>query len=369
MRPVVLHVVEALEAGVARHVVDLVRHTTDVHHEVALPSRRVGWDTDRRAAGHLRDAGAKLHLVEMRRSPLRPENVGALATLVRLIRSRKPDVVHGHSSIGGALGRVASWPTPARRVYTPNGVNPSRAIVAVERRLGRITDRLVAVSESEASLIRELRIVDPARVVVIENGISSTLPAPAPDLRSQLGVPAGAPLVATVGRLVPQKAPEVFVRACAYVAERRPDAHFAVVGSGPLRPLVVDEIARHAHLEGRIHLLGAVPDAAALMPQFDVFVLTSRFEGCPYSALEAMRAGVPVVLTDVAGNRDVIESGVSGLLAVDAASVGAAVGRLIEDGNLRLRTAEHAKQRVRDRFDVEQMGRSLRDLYVALALR
>lgn len=366
VKPVVLHVVEALEAGVARHVVDVVRNTNGATHEVALPSKRVGWETDERAAAALVDAGARLHVVEMRRSPPRPENIRALLQLARLVRRLRPSVVHGHSSIGGALGRLASWGTPARRVYTPNGVNTSKPIVAVERRLGRLTDVLIAVSESEAAVVSRLGLVAPDRLQVVVNGIDVALPPPAPDLRAQLGLSPDVPLVGSIGRLVPQKAPEEFVRACATVAVERPDTHFVHVGTGPLAGALDAAIAAHS-LEHRFHALGPVAGAACLVGQLDVFVLTSRFEGCPYSALEAMRAGIPVVLTDVAGNRDVIEHGASGLLAPDAAGVARAVTGLLADAAARRKIGEAGRERLRQRFDVRQMGEALSDLYTRLA--
>lgn len=366
MKPVVLHVVEALEAGVARHVVDVVRHAHGATHEVALPSRRVGWDTDEAAAGALRDAGATLHIVEMRRSPARPQNATALVQLRRLVRRRRPHVVHGHSSVGGALGRLAAWGTPARRVYTPNGVNASRAIATVERRLGRLTDRLVAVSDSEAQVVAELRLVPEDRIAVIVNGIEITKPAGHGDLRARIGVGGATALVGTVGRLVPQKAPEEFVRACAAVAARHPDAHFVHIGTGPLADLVAAEVAAHG-LQQQWHALGSVPGAASCIAQFDVFVLTSRFEGCPYSALEAMRAGTPVVLTDVAGNRDVIEHGTSGLLAADTAGVAEGINRLLDDVSLRDGIGAAGRERLLERFDVARMGEALTELYTNLA--
>ena len=145
-----LHVLEAIEGGTARHLVDLVRTAAGIEHHVAIPWRRVGGLTDTAAAGRMAAAGAVVHVVEMRRSPLRPRNLAALAGLAGLVRRVRPDVVHGHSSMGGALGRVAGTAARLPRVYTPNGLAQGRAALGVERLLGPLTDRLVATSASEA---------------------------------------------------------------------------------------------------------------------------------------------------------------------------------------------------------------------------
>jgi hypothetical protein len=81
----VLHVLEALGGGTSRHVVDVVRHTPDVVHEVAIPKRRVGWVTDETAAEEMTAAGARIYRVEMRRSPASGRNAAALASLRWLI--------------------------------------------------------------------------------------------------------------------------------------------------------------------------------------------------------------------------------------------------------------------------------------------
>src|SRR3546814_2170244 len=100
--------------------------------------------------------------------------------------------------------------------------------------LGRRTAALIAVSESEADLVRGLRLVDPRRLHVVPNGIELEPPDRLqPSLRARLGIDAATPLVGTVARLVPQKAPELFVQACAAVAAARPDARFVLVGAGP----------------------------------------------------------------------------------------------------------------------------------------
>jgi glycosyltransferase involved in cell wall biosynthesis len=360
----VLHVVEAIEGGLSRHVAQVVSHVPAEHHLV-LPAERVGGFTDTAAIDHMRGAGAEIHLMTMRRSSVDLRNAIATARVCGLIRRLRPDIVHGHSSIGGAVARLAGTATATPSVYTPNGVMTTRAAIVVERALGRLTDAFIAVSQTEADLAARLRIVPRERIVVIPNGIDlDDRQPPVVDPRARLGIDVDTPLVGTIARLAPQKAPEVFIRACAHVAERIPEARFVLIGEGPLAGFVSREIASTGVEDRFLHLRG-LHGAATLLGQLDVFVLASRYEGGPYAPLEAMRAGTPVVLTSVTGNRDIVGDGSAGLLVPpdNPLALAGAVVRLLRDGDLRHQVAHAARKRLRDRFDVRVTGERLGELY------
>ena len=371
-RVTVLHVLEAIRGGTSRHLVDLVRATPVVAHHVAIPrsgraADESGAVVDEAALDALIRAGAVLHPVEMRRTPAHPANLSAAWALRRLVRIVRPDVVHGHSAVGGALARIAAAGTQTPVFYTPNGVAPGRMSLAVERLLGRFTDRLIAVSPSEAELAAKQKLIRPERVAVVPNGIELDRPVgPAVNLRALAGIPEGAVVVGTVARLVPQKAPVLFVEVCAEVAKTCPDVHFLLIGLGPLQA-AVDEAVTSSGLGPHWHQIPHLPDAAAVLDQLDVFALFSAFEGGPYTPLEAMRVGTPVVLTDVVGNRDVVEPGVSGLVGPfgDVAALAAAVTRLVADSGYRDAVGEAGRRRLEGQFDARVMGARLEELYRA----
>ncbi len=365
----VLHVLEALEGGTARHVVDIVRNVAGVDHVVAIPSRRVGVPTDAAAAGHLRDAGARIIVVEMHRTPIRLRNALALGRLLRLIRREQPSLVHAHSSIGGVLGRCAAAIMRVPRVYTPNAIALGGLALGVERRLGRFTDCMVAVSTSERDQMLSTGVITPDRVTVIPNGIELNPPrVEAPDLRRLLGLPPDTPLVGTIARLNHQKAPERFVGIIALLLERDPDVHAVYIGDGPLREEFERRVAA-VPLKRRFHHVPELPNAWAALEQLAVFVLTSRFEGGPYTPLEAMRAGVPVVLTDVVGNRDAVQAGRTGYLVAeddDAASADAIIA-LLTDPAHRREIGEAGRRWVRSNFDIAMTSSALQHLYERIA--
>lgn len=372
----VLHVLEAVRGGTSRHLADVVRHTPGVVHHVALPpSGRPGGPSDpaggapydHGAVARMEVDGAVLHWLDMRREPWHPANALALPRLRAFALSVGARVLHGHSSVGGALARLAASSAGVPVVYTPNGVATAAPYRLVERALGPLTDLWVAVSPSEATAALDGRLARPGRIITIPNGIDPAPPAPGPDLRRLLDLDAGTRLVGTVSRLVEQKAPGVFVRTAAEVAAREPDVHFVLIGMGPLQAQLDAEVAR-CGLGGRWHQIRHIDEAAAVLGQLDVFVLASEFEGGPYTPLEAMRAGVPVVVSDVVGNRDAVEHGVSGLLApaADPPALAAAVLKLMADTELRDRLAGAGRRRVADHFAVEAMGARLGEAYRTL---
>lgn len=362
----VLHVLEAAGHGTGRHLVDLVTHATGVAHEVVLPVSPTwrGEPDGRGTAATLREHGVRVHEVPLRRQPLHPDLARAVLAVRSLVHTRDVDVVHGHATVGGVVARLANGPVPV--VVTPNGLHPSPVVRRAERLLARRTAAIVAVSVSEREAVLAAGLAPPDRVVVVPNGIALAPPAPHPlDLRRHIGLPPDACLVGWVGRLARQKAPEVLVAA----AERLdPDVHVVLVGDGPQRRDVSARVVGSSCTE-RIHLLGHVPDAAALLPQFDVVALPSRWEGAPYVPLEAFRAGVPVVATDVTGTRDVVRDGHTGWLVPvdDPAALAAALDHALGDPVAARRRTTDAWQLLVTRHDVRTMGRRTTALYRRLA--
>lgn len=366
-RPVVLHVAESFATGTQRHLVDLVRHLDGFDHVLAIPSRHRGQSTAR-AAAMAAQAGARVERVEMGRSRAPQRHALSLIALRRLVRRVRPDVVHGHSSIGGAMARLATAGTSIPVVYTPHAVSRAPWARAAERLLKTRTDRLIAVSESERQYVLSHGLADEDQVVVIPNGIELQRPPPlAEPLRSRLGIGTDVPLFGCAGRLTWQKAPEVFVSACAILSDRLPGAHFVLIGSGPMRPQV-ERMVADAGLDEQFHLVESLPDAAAAFGELDVYVLPSRFEGGPYTPLEAMRAGTPVVVTNAPGNHDVVKHWVNGLVVPqdEPHALAAAMLTIVNNPKLGQRLIDGARQSL-DRFEVRSMAKATGAVYAELS--
>jgi glycosyltransferase involved in cell wall biosynthesis len=166
-----------------------------------------------------------------------------------------------------------------------------------------------------------------------------------------------------VTRLSPQKAPLDLIAAAAHVAAQRPDVHFVVVGDGPLRPDVEAAIAAHS-LAGRVHLTGLRDDVPDLMHSFDVFVLTSLWEGLPRVLPQAMAAGLPIVATAIDGNAEAVTDEVNGFLVPpsDPQAIATALLRLLSDSDLSREMGEAGRTRVEE-FSARKMVSDIAALY------
>jgi glycosyltransferase involved in cell wall biosynthesis len=249
----------------------------------------------------------------------------ALRRLTRLLAELGPDVAHTHCSKAGAIGRLAAKRAGiARIVHTYHGfgfhefqsAGRRRALIAVERRLGRITDVGLCVGTGVAVEAIRRGLLAPERVRTIAVPVQRTAQQSAAPggaaralARTRLGVAEDRKLVGAVGRLSYQKAPEDFVAAIA--ALDRPGVTGVWIGDGELAGPVA-ALARAAGSD--IVLAGDRADVAELLPALDVFALPSRYEGLPMAIAEAMACGVPVAATAVNAVADLVEPGVTGLL-------------------------------------------------------
>jgi glycosyltransferase involved in cell wall biosynthesis len=261
-------------------------------------------------------------------------------------------------------------------VYTPNAfgymglTNPAARSLyrQVERWLGHhATDRLICVSRTERELARQQSIAPEEWFALVENAIEAAdfqqLPDPTA-ARIELGLDPTRPVVGAVGRLAAQKGLDDLVRAARIVAESGSDAQFVLAGEGEYAGALERMITAH-QLEGRVLLAGFYPDVRPVLAALDIYVLSSRFEGLSYSLMEAMAAGLPVVATDVVGNRDLIEDGRSGLLVppANAPALARTLLRLLNEPVEREKLGLYALQAARSRPTPAQMAGQVIELY------
>ena len=284
--------------------------------------------------------------------------------LRRVIRRERVAIVHAQSGHTMALAALASLGTPARVVFARRVTTPLRRNRPTRWKYAR-AKRLISVSRAGVDGL--LRVgVDPARVRVVPSGVPIENPAaPATaELLASFGVATGAPLAVMVGSLSAAKDPSTFLRAIAVARRDVPSLHALLVGDGPLRDALREEI-HTLGLDGVVHLTGFRTDPESLEAAASVVVLTSRsLEGTPGVLLDALVLGKPIVATNVGGVPEVIEDGSSGLIVPvgDADAIGAAIARVLLDASLAARLREGARERA-PMFSIERTVSRTMEIY------
>jgi glycosyltransferase involved in cell wall biosynthesis len=287
--------------------------------------------------------------------------------LAALFRRRGVGVVHTHNRMPLLYGAAAGKLARAVVVHTRHG--PGRGTPReqwMRRGAGLLLDAYVAVSPELEKLARELGDAAPAKLTVIENGIDLQRFKPDAEARrakrAALGIPEGAWVVGSVGRLAVEKDYPLLVRALAPALG--PDARLLLVGDGAEAGAIRAEAAKLG-VEAFVHLPGATDDTAPFLAALDVFALSSRMEGLPLAALEAMSTGLPVVSTAVGGLPALLTEGVTGYLVPpgDEAALRARLGALRADAAAARATGERGQAHVRARHAREVMVQRYLDLY------
>jgi glycosyltransferase involved in cell wall biosynthesis len=294
--------------------------------------------------------------------------------LIKVLRRIAPDVVHSHSGVWFRASRAARLAGVPVVIHTEHGRRvPDRVTDRlIDNLASRSTDLVIAVSEALAEVLRRRVVHDPRGLRVITNGVDVDRLRPAPDpaaLRRDLGIPAGTPVIGSIGRLEPVKNYRLALEALARI--ETPDSGappcLVLVGDGSERGML-EQLARTLGVAGRVRFLGWRDDVERLYGAFDLFTLTSRSEGTSISLLEAMSMGLCPVVTDVGGNRGVLGLDLASLLVPsdDEAALAAAWRHHLADVELRRDIGRRARARVQSTFSLERMVEHHIEIYQRL---
>ena len=305
----------------------------------------------------------------------------AVQQLTQLIHTHQPDLVHGHSAIGGLVSRVAAKRAHVPAVYTVHGfgfkpevplVRRTAAALA-ERMMAHWTSHMICVSKYERDLAYDLAIA-PERIHVIPNGIArlpqtdTTQAAGDEDSRgaaSNSGPTASsaAPRLIMVARTKAPKRHDLLLQALAKVRNTLGyELPVTFAGDGPLTATLQAQ-AKELNLK-LITWSGDVSHVSELLPQHDVFVLLSDHEGMPITVLEAMRAGLCILASNLPGIREQISTYQDGVLTANTADAAAEkLLQLVRDPHMRKRLGKSAQQRFEDSFAAEPMAERVLEVY------
>lgn len=353
----ILHITESLGAGVGHFLHLATRSQVAAGHEVVL-AHSIRDDTPVDQLDVQFSFLAQRLVIPMVTQVSFAHDAWSVWRLLRLIAQVQPDVVHLHSSKAGVLGRVTAWliGKPPRVFYSPHGFAFLRQDVSgfkqkqflmFERLAAKMGGTLVACSGSEGELA--VQKVGHPRVRMVENATDLN------DVQRSTGSSDGVVCVVNAGRVCYQKAPWRFESVAQRCADKA--ARFVWLGDGDLA---------HELKLSTSQLTGWLNRAqvAERLAKADIFLMPSLWEGMPLALIEAQAAGLPAVVSDVGGCKDVVQHGVTGFVCDTDEELCARTQQLINDASLRQRMGDNAAEMARTRFAVGRMNDELLKLYM-----
>lgn len=305
--------------------------------------------------------------IEMTRA-IGGNDLKAIKEVRALIKKYNPDIVYAHSSKAGAIARVADIGLKNHCVYNPHGwafnmrcsAMKKEIYTAIEKIAAPFCDKIICISDAEKQSALDKKICREDKLQVIFNGVdieSYENGVHGAVKRKDLNIPEDAFVVGMVGRMSPQKAPDIFVKMAKKVKDVVPNAHFIIVGNGNQEA----EIRKYAEENGFaecLHITGWVDNPMSYVEIFDVACLLSRWEGFGLALPEYMMAGKPIVASSVDAIPNIIRDGENGLLVEvdDASGASKAVYELYTNDELKDSLIENAYKDVHERFDEKRVA-------------
>ncbi len=305
--------------------------------------------------------------VEMTRA-IGGNDLKAIKEVRALIKKYNPDIVYAHSSKAGAIARIANIGLKNRCVYNPHGwafnmrcsAKKKVMYTAIEKIAAPFCDKIICISDAEKQSALENKICREDKLQVIfngvdidayENGVRGAVK------RRDLNIPEDAFVVGMVGRMSPQKAPDVFIKMAKKVKDSVPNAHFIIVGNGNQEA----EIRKYAEDNGfsdSLHITGWIDNPMSYVELFDVACLLSRWEGFGLALPEYMMAGKSIVASNVDAIPNIIRDGENGLLVKvdDAVGASEAVLRIYQEDGLKDRLVAQGMEDVHNRFNARRVS-------------
>jgi glycosyltransferase involved in cell wall biosynthesis len=294
-------------------------------------------------------------------------------------KERKFDVVHTHSSKAGVIGRAAAWSAKVPFVcHTVHGqaFHPyetgwrNSLYKASERWAAKRSHKIYAVAQAMIDQCVEAKVAPREKYKVVYSGMDIDLFMSAkrePELRKELGIPENARVIGAVARLFPLKGYEYFIPAAAAIAAKYPDAHFLIVGNGPMREAMDKDLAERG-LTDKFSFSGLVPptQVCRYIAQMDILMHLSLREGLPRSLVQALACAKPAISFELDGAPEVIHPGETGYLArpENTDDVIRSIDKLMADPDLAERLGQNGRELVKDRFPWRTMADILEQEYL-----
>jgi glycosyltransferase involved in cell wall biosynthesis len=298
----------------------------------------------------------------------------AALRLWRLLKQLKPDVVHTHLYHSNVLGRLvakaAGVPVVISTIHNTFFGGPFRQWSM--RFTDRFCSQTTAICEASTTQMIKRRVVPKQKVRTIHNGIDvaglCNERESAEQLKREFDIKPDQVVLLSVGRLQPQKGYAYAIQTAALLRDKGLDFRWFIAGHGELKR-ELEQLVNEQHLSDRMHFLGIRRDIFRLYSLSNVFVMSSLWEGLPIVLLESMALGLPVVVTEVGGNPEVVQQGINGFLVPPKDPVGLAerILQIVSMSEFDLdQMGDNNRQTIRERFSIDAVIRQTTSLYESL---
>jgi glycosyltransferase involved in cell wall biosynthesis len=371
----IVHVLSSSLAGGAEHVFKLVTNLNDpaIKNYLIMPPD----------GGHIIDKFAQIGYDVKILNIAQGFNWRVFKKLFFSLRDIKPNIVHCHGYRAGIYGRLAARlaSRKIKIILTVHGFHYIQyknkfkrwLFLSLERVLALFTDFVIAVSATDWKNLIEHKNAKEHRSICIYNGVDleklSAVKVDPLTKRQELGIPEEADyIIGTVARLCREKGVVYFLKAIPTILQEFPETYFLIVGDGE-QLSEFKNLVSAMEIANKVKFVGNRSDVPEILKILDIFVFPSLWEGLPIAPLEAMAAGVPVIATNVAGNREVVGGHEkSGLLvpAKDAQAIAEAVFCLRADNSLLVKLTQLARKKVIEKFTLGEMAEKTKQVYYSL---
>lgn len=299
-------------------------------------------------------------------------DIYSLYKICEILRNNKFDIIHCHSAKGGFLGRLAGKlaSKKSKIIFTPNGFSylsfsGLRRIIffSLECISKNWSTFLLTVSISESNRARFEIGYKSTKILTIPNSISISKRKVTRDYTRCL-------TIGMISRLTSQKNPILFLEIAKEVRKKYPNIHFKILGAGYHDHMAkeVSKFINDNNLQNNVTIIDWGTDISGIsfLDEIDIFMLTSTFEGLPFSLLEAMDSGLPCLVTKVDGNSDVIQNSENGFSCLNASEFITKVETLINDKEMRSVIGNSAKQYVSQYHNINILKNTFNNLYSSI---
>jgi glycosyltransferase involved in cell wall biosynthesis len=369
----ILHITRSEELGIRAFLVGLLANTDREIFELKVAGPLKGPMVE-----DLKRLGIPALMCPIERDIKPVHDLRNFVQICSLVRRERPDVLHLHGAKAGFLGRLAGRinRVPAI-VYTPNNDyldEPNSRwrnsmVCLLEKAAARLEGQIVSVTAEERQSWLKRRICQEKRIVTIHDGFDfsrATVLIDKASAKEALGIPEDCKVVGLIARLVPQKAPHIFLQAAANVLKVNPNVRFLLVGEGPMQA-ELKSLAAMLGIASQLLFLSFVPNLSQVFSAMDVSVLTSLYEGLPMVVLESMYLGIPIVVSRTYGVREVVPEECGFVTTIgNPQNTAVAITRILHDPAAAKKMALRARAHVLANFGAARMAQQYQQLYLQL---